>query len=123
MADKRKPLTKRDMERICRTGGLQPVARTRMQGREVFVADGESKPPHTAYRRFGIGPEQFPRGMFVTMWWSARGEEGLNCGSFLFCEPDHDPLYSAQGKQELRIKAAVKDAHFALVAQRKKAMN
>lgn|SRR5262245_56967952 len=118
------PLTKNDIERIVRAGNLEPVKRGNIEGAEVFIADGTSMPPHMAYRRFGIGPEQFPGGMYVTMWWLARGEDKLDIGSFLFFELLHDPCFTSAGKKRARINSAMKDAkEFLTDRKRRKAMN
>lgn len=116
-------LTKQDIERICRNGSMEPVKRGKIGSAEVFIADGVSAPPHLAHRRFGIGPEQFPGGMYVTMWWLARGEDKLDVGSFIYFELLHDPMLSKSGKRRARINAAMKDANDFLASRRKKAMH
>ena len=119
-----KKLTKQDIERICRNGCMEPVKRTKIDSAEVFIADGVSAPPHLAHRRFGIGPEQFPGGMYVTMWWLSRGEDKLDVGSFLYFEVLHDPMLSKSGKQRARINSALADAkQFLAGRKRKKAMH
>ena len=116
-------LSKQDIERMCRNGCMEPVKRGKFQGAEIFIADGMSAPPHLAHRRFGIGPEQFPGGMYVTMWWLARGEDKLDVGSFLYFELLHDPMLSKSGKQRARINSAMQDAKAFLASGRKKAMH
>lgn len=98
------------IERICRDAGMKPEARRKIDGAEVFIADGFSLPPHHAYRRFGIGPEQFPQGMYATLWWVSRGEDKLDIGSAVFFELFHDPQYTGPDKKRGRINAALKDA-------------
>lgn len=98
------------IERICRDAGMTPAKRDNIEGAEVFIADGFSLPPHRAYRRFGIGPKQFPTGMYATLWWVSRGEDKLDIGSALFFELLHDPQYSGADKKRGRINAALKDA-------------
>lgn len=115
-----KKLNKQDIERICRNGCMEPVKRGKIEGAELFIADGVSMPPHLAHRRFGIGPEQFPGGMHVTLWWLARGEDKLDVGSFLYFELFHDPMLSREGKRRARINAATQDAR-QFLAQRKRA--
>lgn len=110
------------IERICRDAGMKPVKRDNIAGAEVFIADGFSLPPHQAYRRFGIGPEQFPQGMYATLWWVSRQEDKLDVGSAVFFELFHDPQYTGADKQRGRINAALKDAMQFLVG-RKKAMH
>lgn len=97
---------KQKIEQICRSAGMVPVARDNIMGAEVFIADGFSTRPHLAYRRFGIGPEQFPGGMHVTLWWASKGDEKLDTGQPLFFETFHDPQYSSSDKKQARINSA-----------------
>lgn len=113
-------LTKQGIERICRAAGMKPAARARIGTAEVFIAEGRSSPPHLAYRRFGIGPEQFPGGMFVCLWWVSRREDKLDTGSTLYFELLHDPQYSHADKRRARINAALDDAK-TFLDRRKKA--
>lgn len=113
-------LTKQDIERICRNGCMEPAKRGKIDGAEVFIADGVSMPPHFIHRRFGIGPEQFPAGMYVTLWWLARGEDKLDVGSFLYFELLHDPMLTSAGKKRARINAAMKDAKDFLASRKRK---
>lgn len=108
------------IERICRDAGMKPETRRNIDGAEVFIADGFSLPPHLAYRRFGIGPEQFPQGMYATLWWVSRQEDKLDIGSAVFFELFHNRQYSGPDKKRGRINAALKDAREYL-ARRKKA--
>lgn len=108
------------IERICRSAGMKPVERSNIDGAEVFVADGFSLPPHPYYRRFGIGPEQFPRGMYTTLWWISRGEDKLDTGQPLFFDVFHDLSYPKESKQQMRINAA-KQAAKEFLDQRKRA--
>lgn len=104
-------ITKADMERICRAAAMPPVWRDTLEdGREIFVADGFSMPPHRMHRHFGIGPDQFPYGAYATMWWASRGEDDLFVGAPLYFEAGHDPKYSAADKKRMRINAALKHA-------------
>ena len=111
--------SKNKIERICRDAGMLPVQRGNIYGSEVFVADGPSMPPHLPFRRFGIGPEQFPGGMYVTLWWVSKGDEKLDTGRPLFFELLHDPEYGPEGKQRARINAALLDAADYLESRRK----
>ena len=111
---------KSKIETMCRAAGMVPAKRARVDGAEVFVADGFSAPPHFAYRRFGIGPEQFPFGMFATLWWASKGDEKLDTGQPLFFDAFHDPQYSPEGKKRARINTAMKEAK-SFLARRKKA--
>ena len=119
---KRKPLTKRDMERICRDGGQKPVRRETIAGHEVFIADGFSLPPHYKIRHFGVGPMAHPHGCYTTMWFCAKGEELLGNGGFLICDAFHDPSLSKESKQRARINSALGEAR-QYFEDRKKALH
>lgn len=112
-------ISKHGIERICRQAGMKPVRRGNINGAEVFIADGFSAPPHQHYRRFGIGPEQFPGGMYVTLWWLSRGEDKLDIGQPLFFELLHDRQFSGGSKQLARINAAMKEAKTFLERRKK----
>lgn len=101
---------KNRIESICRAAGMKPVERGNIEGAQVFVADGFSLPPHRYYRRFGIGPDQFPYGMYTTLWWVSRGEDKLDTGQPLFFDVFHDPSYAKEGRQQMRINAAMQAA-------------
>lgn len=108
-------ITKADMERICRHAAMPPVHRETLDdGREIFIADGFSMPPHRMHRHFGIGPTAFPYGAYATMWWAAKGEDQLLVGAPLYFDIGHDPSIPRESKQRARINAAIKDAkdHF-----------
>lgn len=108
-------ITKTDMERICRSAAMPPVHRdTLSDGREIFIADGFSLPPHWMHRHFGIAPKDFPYGCYATMWWAARGDEELDVGAPLYFDINHDPSLPRESKQRARINAAIKHAkeHF-----------
>jgi hypothetical protein len=102
-------MDKNAIERICRSVGLVPEKRVRVGDAEVFVADGRSSPPHMAYRRFGIAPDDFPGGCYVTLWWVSKGED-LDTGQPLFFELFHNPEYSGAAKKMARINTAVREA-------------
>lgn len=111
-------ITKADMERMCRAAAMPPVHRdTLADGREIFIADGFSLPPHYAHRHFGVTPKDFPDGAYATMWWAGRGEDQLDVGAPLYFDVGHDPSIPRESKQKARINAAMKHAkeHFALI--------
>lgn len=114
---------KHKIERICRDAGMVPAMRDRINGAEVFIADGFSTPPHMAYRRFGIGPQQFPGGMFVTLWWASKGDEKLDTGQPLFFEAFHDPQYSRADKKRARINSARQAAKDFLASRKRARLN
>lgn len=109
---------KNKIERICRSAGMIPVKRDRVHGAEVFIADGFSSPPHRIYRRFGIGPEQFPFGMFITLWWVSMGDEKLDTGQPLFFDAFHNRKLGKSSKQRARVNAALKEASYFLEARK-----
>lgn len=63
---------------------MRPETREKLGEFDLFLADGFSLPPHRAYARFGIDPTEFPRGMYVTLWWVSRDVEKLDIGQPLF---------------------------------------
>ncbi len=76
--------------------------------------------PHTYYRRFGVGPNDFPGGMYVTLWWASKGDEKLDIGQPLFFDVMHNPEYANGSKQRARINSALKTAR-EFLDRRKKA--
>jgi hypothetical protein len=101
---------KNRIESICRAAGMRPEGRKTIKGHEVFVADGFSLMPHNAYRRFGVEPDEYPGGMYVTLWWASKGDEKLDTGQPLFFQANHDPQYDAATKKQARINTAFKTA-------------
>ena len=105
----RPAITKANMERMVRAAHAKPVARARVRGRQIFIADGFSLPPHTAYRWVAnIEPTDYPNGAHVTMWWS--GEETVRDGTWLVWDANHNPEYSEADKLRGRIHAAIENA-------------
>jgi hypothetical protein len=76
-------MNKDDIERAFRAGGTAPTLREKMGEYDLFIADGFSRSPHLSFQRFGIEPDEFPSGMYVTFWWLGRGEK-LHIGRPLF---------------------------------------
>lgn len=103
-------LGKDKIEAICRSAGMVPVSRDRIMNAEVFVADGFSMPPHRAFKRFGIEPDDFKNGMYCTLWWVSRGEDKLDIGRPVFFDGLHNPEYSLADRKRARINAAKDDA-------------
>lgn len=110
---------KNKIETMCRNAGMAPAKRATIDGAEVFIADGFSAPPHWIYRHFGIGPTQFPFGMFATLWWASKGDEKLDTGQPLFFDAFHDPQYSAADKKRARVNTAIKEAREFLRSRKK----
>ena len=111
---------KQRIEDICRSAGMVPVARDNINGTELFIADGFSAPPHHAFRRFDVGPTDFPYGMYITLWWVSRGDEKLDTGQPLFFDAFHDSEYSLADKKLARINSA-KQTAVEFLQKRKKA--
>ena len=107
---KTRKLTKQVLELACRNAGMKPVKRDNINGTSVYVADGFSSPPHYKFRRFGVEPHEFPWGAFVTLWWLERGEGELDVGRPMIFDAFHDPEYSKDTKQLMRINSALQDA-------------
>lgn len=78
-------MKKDDLERVFRSFGTVPVLREKMGAYDLYVADGFSKPPHIRLQKFGIEPDDFPNGMFVTVWWIGK-DETLLVGQPIFFE-------------------------------------
>jgi hypothetical protein len=77
---------------------------------ELFIAAGESKPPHLRYQRFGIDPTDFPLGCYVTFAWVLKGEDQLVLGIPAFYEKNHNPELTDEGKKQARINRCKEDA-------------
>src|SRR3990167_4855120 len=106
----RKKLDKKTLEKACRAAGMRPVKRGDINGTSVYIADGFSTPPHYKFRRFGVEPNEFPWGAFVTLWWLERGEGHLDVGRPMIFDAFHDPQYSRETRQLARINSALRDA-------------
>lgn len=111
---------KNKVESMCRAAGMKPAARGSSGGMEIFIADGFSAPPHIAFRKFGIEQDEFPMGMYATLWWVSKADEKLDIGQPLFFDALHDAGYSTGDKRRMRIKAALKEAE-SFLSRRKKA--
>lgn len=102
-------MNKEKLEKIFRTGGVSPIDRVSLGKQDVFIGDGFSLMPHNAYRKFGVEPDEFPGGMYVTWWWLGKDEK-LDVGRPLFFDAKHNPEYSREDRQQARVNAAVKEA-------------
>jgi len=114
-----KKTTKEDMERMCVAAGMQTQPRRTIEGKEVFIADGFSSPPHAAFGRFGLTPEEFPFGCFVTFWLTEARKSEIGMGRPLF----FDALASTSRDRDARIREAVKDATASILGSKKKRMH
>jgi hypothetical protein len=109
-------INKQKIETIFRAAGMVPETRATIGGDEVFIGDGYSEFPHQNYKKFGVDPEEFPFGMYVTFWWIVKGEDKLDTGRPLF----FDALKSESRDKHARLNAAIKDADL-FIQRRKKA--
>jgi hypothetical protein len=102
-------LGKSKIESMCRRAGVLPVERAKVGGTEVFIADGFNADAAT-FRKFDVSKEDFPFGVFATFWWTFEDEDKFSLGRPLFFDAFHDPGYSPESKQKMRIQSALKDA-------------
>lgn len=104
-----KQITKDDMERMCRAAGMRPEKRMAIEDRELFIADGFSAPPHTKFRRFDVGPGEFPMGCYVTIWWLGK-DENLEVGLPMIFDAFHDKELGHGFRKQARINRAIREA-------------
>lgn len=117
-------MDKHKIESICRRSGMVPVSRARIQGAEVFIADGFSAHPAIMFKRFGVEPNDFPGGCYATLWWVSRKEDQLDVGQPLFFQLLHNPELTGEGKKQARINAAKAEAdRFLAALKRRKAVH
>jgi hypothetical protein len=114
---------KKHIEQMCRAAGMVPVARVKIDGTEVFIADGFSAIPSISFQKFGIEPEDFPGGCFGTMWWAACREDKLDFGRPMFFDRLHNVELSTKSKQLARIRAAADDAKVNLDRRKRAHLN
>lgn len=112
-------IDKAKAEEISNNAQLTLERRQRIGDYELFIAAGESQPPHFRYQRFGVEPEEFPNGCFVTMSWLMQGEDKLLIAWPTFYEKGHDPYLSEAGKKRARINRAIRDAEEHLEARKR----
>ena len=89
-------------------GGVKPAHRIKIGNNEILIADGFVDPPHHHLGRFGVSQDEYPHGVFMTIWWTDHTKGGR--GGALFFEPDHDPLMMQSFKGQARINAAIRAA-------------
>ena len=82
--------------------GVKPHSREKLGPFDLLFADGFSQPPHLSMQRFGIEPNEFPAGMYVTLWLIAAGEKPV------FGQPMFFNI--SETNQTARINAARKEA-------------
>lgn len=96
-----------DIERMFRAIGVQPVERTKIGNDEVFIADGFVPPKIIEagfLKKFEINPGEFTFGVYLTLWWTERFR---GMGSIAAFDAFHDPGYSKDEKQQLRVNTAI----------------
>ncbi len=101
---------------------MKPEERISVKGYNVFIADGFSLPPHHRISRFGISPNDYPGGCYITFWWAGR-DESLHAGRPLFFEARHENQYDLETKKKARLSAALKDAEGHIDAWKRNALN
>lgn len=113
-------IKKDDMERMCSNAGMRPEKRAKIDGHEVFIADGFSKVPHFTFAKFGVNKGEFPDGAYCTIWFCVKGEDKLDYGLPLLFEKNHDhPSLVEEGqKRTARINRALQDAKKSLAKRR-----
>src|SRR5512146_2248451 len=103
-------MTREKLAEAFEKSGLRLISREAVDDYELFIGDGFSSAPHLRWQRFGVEPDDFPAGMFVTFWWLGRAQGDdvkLHIGRPVFMEPTElIPL--------ARINAAKADARKAL---------
>lgn len=110
-----KRLSKDDMERICRSIGLRPTKQVKIDGVDVFIADGFSATPHVTYQRLSnLDENEFPFGAYVSFYFTEGLPVGLNGGQPLF----FDPLKKDSRNEAARMNATVGAAK-TFIAERK----
>lgn len=97
-------LTKNTLARMCAMAGMQPEVRTNYKQYDVFIADGFTDRPGVVLKKFGVGPEDYPFGAYITMWAVAKGEDHIEVASIL--TEDSFQGHGLAAKQT-RIKAAL----------------
>lgn len=113
-------MNKDKLATVLSRGGVNPVARHKVGQEEVFVADGFVPPPHHHLERFGVKPDEFPHGCYMTVWWT---EHKKGWGGMSFFEPDHDPLLMDSYKQQARINSTLKIASYEIRQRNRVAAN
>jgi hypothetical protein len=112
-------LDKAKIESICNAAQLRLERRQSIGEYELFIAAGESKPPHIRYQRFGVEPEEFPDGCFVTMSWLMKDEDQLYIAWPTFFAQNHDRYLTDAGRHQARINRAIRDAEEHLAARKR----
>jgi hypothetical protein len=113
-------LDRTKIEAICDAAQLRLEKRLRVENYELFIAAGESKPPHFRYQRFGVEPTEFPLGCFVTIWWLMKDEDKLVVAVPAFYEKNHEAYLTDEGRLKARVNRCAQEA-VAFLESRKRA--
>lgn len=113
-------LNKDQFETMVRNAGMRPELRQPLRDLEVYIADGFSLMPHNALRKFGIEPDEFPSGVYVTLWMLSKREGILGGGRPMFFDAKHNPELDGPSKKQARIQAALADADSHLENKKKR---
>lgn len=95
------------IERIFSAVGIKPVHRQKIEGEDVYFADGFVSPAMInkgGLAKFQVSPGEFPFGVFLTLWWT---DQHKGVGSIAFFDAFHDPGHSKEQKAQMRINTAV----------------
>lgn len=104
------PTNRVQIEEMCAKAGMQPIARSKAGDYDIYVSDGFSLPPHRAFNKFGVDPDEFKNGCYVTFWWLMRGEENLLVAAPAIFDVYHDMSYDPATKKQMRANKAIEDA-------------
>ena len=115
-------MNKETVEKFFRSIGVVPEKRERIGDYELYIGDGVSSPPHDRHRKSGVGPDDYPGGMYVTWWWLGKDEK-LDVGQPLFNELLHNPELGPADKKRARINSAREAAMDHLARRKKHATN
>lgn len=108
-------MNRQRIEKICREAGLSQVHKDKMHGLDILLADGYVSPRNIGkFKKLGVVEDEYPMGLYVTMWWALKPEKDLILAHHLEFDWNHDSQYGREDKQRGRINAAIKDARKSL---------
>lgn len=96
-----------EFEAMCRKADMAPAMRGAFSLGEIYIADGFTRKPWKNFRKFGVGPADFPSGCYATLWALFRGDEFV-CADALFFDPLHN--IDIRDRKEARLRAAMERA-------------
>jgi hypothetical protein len=112
-------ISREKVEKMTKKAGLTPVKKMAFRDFDILISDGFSLPPHRNFKKFGLGPQHFNQGCYVTMWWLMKGEEQMFAANSLFFDVFHDPEYDKETKKQMRANSAFEDAKSFLLSLEK----